>query len=121
VSKGIPYSRIEQPKLSALVTALVTILFILVEELSLCTVWEVDGTFEKLFTQLVTIHGITQDGWIFPLVYALLPDTKASSYKVVFDELNCNEYGAVLRPDVVLLDFERATMRAIREVYPDVE
>jgi hypothetical protein len=51
----------------------------------------------------------------------LLPDKKASSYKVVFDELNCNEYGAVLRPDVVLLDFERATMRAIREVYPDVE
>jgi hypothetical protein len=30
-------------------------------------------------------------------------------------------YGAVLRPDIVLLDFERATMRAIIEVYPDVE
>jgi hypothetical protein len=66
----------------------------------------------KLFTQLVTIHGITNDGWVFPLVYALLPDKKASSYKCLFEQL---------RPDMVLLDFERATMRAIREVCPDVE
>jgi hypothetical protein len=67
------------------------------------------------------IHGITQDGWIFPLVYAVLPNKKTTSYKYLFDELSKNEYVAILRPDTVLLDFERATMRAIREVYSGVE
>jgi hypothetical protein len=90
----------------------------------MCSVWGMDGTFHivsKLFTQLVTIHGVTQDGWIFPLVYALLPDKKTTSFKYLFEELSKNEYGAILRPDIVLLDFEKASMRAVREVYPEVE
>jgi hypothetical protein len=32
----------------------------------------------------------------------LLPDTKASSYKYLFEELSRNENGAILRPDIVL-------------------
>lgn len=51
------------------------------QELSLCNIWAVDGTFDvvtKLYGQLMTIHGITNDGLVLPLVYAFLPDRKLS-------------------------------------------
>jgi hypothetical protein len=59
-------------------------------------------TSKNLYTQLVTILGLTKDGWTFPLVYVLLPDTKASIYKYLFEEFCRNEYGAILRLDIVL-------------------
>jgi hypothetical protein len=57
----------------------------------MCDTWAIDGTFDALsdiYTQLFTIHGIKKNGWIFPLVYALLPNKKIESYKYVLEQLS---------------------------------
>lgn len=77
-----------------------------------CSRWYVDGTFEcapKYFYQMFTIHGMRRER-IFPLVYALLPDKKKTTYRRVLAELKS------LQPDLcprsVMMDFEVATMKA---------
>lgn len=84
--------------------------------------WAIDGTFDvvpQLYTQLMTIHGITRDGFVFPLVYALLPDKTAASYTYVLDQLINNSLGWVLRPEMVLMDFEHAEIKAVHDNFPD--
>jgi len=83
----------------------------------LCNAWAVDGTFHVvplLYTQLGTIHGITRDGWTFPLVYALLPDQKWESYQYVFEEISKKKF---ICPEIVLMDFEASTIKAMHNVY----
>lgn len=49
--------------------------------------WFIDGTFDicpKLFLQLFTIQ-ITKNAYTLPLVYALLPNKKSTTYKKLFD------------------------------------
>jgi len=79
-----------------------------------CKLWLVDGTFKtspKLFYQLYTIHGAYQ-GEIFPLVYALLPNKTAATYTCLFRELKALKLG--LAPKVVLMDFDKAVMKAFK-------
>jgi len=88
----------------------------------MCNIWAVDGTFDIvccMYTQLFTIHGITNDGFIFPFVYALLPNKTTESYKYVLEQLSDNTLGYVLRPEIVILDFEKAVINGVKEVYPD--
>jgi len=84
---------------------------------ALCNAWSVDGSFyvyPLLYTQLVAIHGITRDGWTFPLVCALLPDKKWESYQYVFEEIRNKTF---LCPEIVLMDFEASSIKAMHNVY----
>ena len=86
--------------------------------------WALDGTFDvvnELYTQLFTLHGITDEGWVFPLVYALLPDKKTSSYKYVLNELTFNAFGLLLNPTIVIMDFERAEINAVNAIFPNAK
>ena len=80
-----------------------------------------DGTFDVMsliYTQLFTIHGVTDDGWTFPLVYAFLPNKQESSYKYVLKELSDNRRGWMLSPDIIITDYERAMINAAEECFP---
>ena len=49
-----------------------------------------DGTFKtapNLFTQLVTIHGLFDDGWRMPLAYGLLPGKTQHHYEALLAEI----------------------------------
>lgn len=82
-----------------------------------------DGTFKsvsKQFAQLYTIHvdlGSTEkETNVTPVIFALLPNKKKSTYIRLFN--------AILReipewaPDTVNADFESAVMEAIKAVFP---
>ncbi|CAF1296683.1 unnamed protein product [Adineta steineri] len=77
-----------------------------------------DGTFDvvpELYFQLYTIH-VQYLGHILPAVYVLLPGKKQILYKNMFKELKN------LVPDFdplnVMIDFERASMNAIKNLFP---
>ena len=62
-----------------------------------------DGTFEycpKLFTQLFSLHGLCNDHYI-PLLFALLPDKKTSTYVNLFKNIIhlCNARELSLKPN----------------------
>ena len=78
----------------------------------------IDGTFKvapNLFTQLVTVHGITDDRYRLPLAYGLLPGKRQEHYQQMLNELG--SYGS-FQPDTVLADFELGLRNAIEEVWP---
>ncbi len=78
----------------------------------------VDGTFKvapDLFTQLLTVHGITDDHYRLPLAYGLLPGKRQEHYQNLLDELD--SFGP-FQPDTVLADFELGLRNAIEEVWP---
>ena len=86
----------------------------------MCSIWAIDGTFDvvtRLYLQLFTIHGITNDGWIFPMVFAFLPNKNYQSYKYVFDKL-AERRGLPLNPDIIVMDFEQSEIKAATECYP---
>jgi hypothetical protein len=89
----------------------------------MCETWAIDGTFDAvsdIYTQLFTIHGIKKNGWVFPLVYALLPNKKTESYKYVLDQLSDNKLpGCIIRLENVILDFEMSIISALESVFPD--
>jgi hypothetical protein len=80
----------------------------------LCSSWRlfIDGTFKlalRLYYQMYTIHAMKADH-VFPLVYALLPDKKSRTYKLLFQALKSVKPD--LSPRFVTLDFEKAAMKA---------
>ena len=84
-----------------------------------------DGTFEMspdTAYQLYTIHGY-KNGEGLPLVFTLLPNKTAVTYKELFDAI-CSallsSYGDIGAMKFILMDFERAAMNAINAVFPDV-
>ena len=61
------------------------------EVLGSCNNLVIDGTFKvapSLFTQLLTIHGITTDHYRMPLAYGLLPGKRQEHYNNLLEELD---------------------------------
>lgn len=86
-----------------------------------------DGTFEtvpRLFLQLYTIHGHAGSGEnkkVVPLVYALMTRKSEDLYVALFQEVEnfAARNGFQLNPSMVLMDFERAPINAIKRVFPN--
>ena len=60
-----------------------------IRSLGKCKLWMMDGTFKcvpNLFGQLYTVHGEI-GGYVVPLVFMLLPNKQAATYRSVFDRL----------------------------------
>lgn len=81
-----------------------------------------DGTFSycaKFFSQMFTVH-IVENGNYVPLVFALLPDKKTSTYETFFKDLCklCSENGENLNPMTIVVDFEQGIHSAIQCVWP---
>ena len=80
-----------------------------------CEEWFCDGTFSTapdVFYQIYTIHGKIENSRL-PLVYALLPDKKETTYDSLFACLPCPPAARVT------IDFEIAVRNAVLKLNPD--
>lgn len=70
------------------------------------------------FTNLFNFHisGI-KDGYKIPLVYVLCSDKTTATYRRIFDELMILQPN--FNPTNIVVDFELATVKAIREIFPN--
>ena len=76
----------------------------------------IDGTFKSspnLFTQLLTVHALLDDGWRIPCAYGLLPGKTTVLYQNLLEQL---DVVADLSPGSVLMDFEAAMRKAVLSV-----
>ena len=82
----------------------------------------IDGTFSRCpvtHFQLLTFHGVCNDGVSFPFAFALLQNKKSSSYVKTFCELDkvatkeCGRSVFGRRDVVVSCDFERGLLKAL--------
>ncbi|KAL0810605.1 hypothetical protein ABMA28_010722 [Loxostege sticticalis] len=90
--------------------------------------WLMDGTFRCCphpFCQIYSIHAMvgTQEGThkIVPLVYGLLSHKTEKCYTIFLQILKrqaLNRLNMCLNPRIIMTDFERAAMRAIKKVFP---
>ena len=77
----------------------------------------IDGTFgtsPNLFTQLVTIHGLFDDGWRMPLAYGLLPGKTQQHYEALL--LEVASFG--VQPQSVMVDYEMALINGVEKAWP---
>jgi hypothetical protein len=77
----------------------------------------IDGTFKTspaLFHQIFTVHTIINNIHV-PLIYFLLSDKTASSYKNAF--LHTQH---LINPEIIFVDFETGIHIAVRDVWPNV-
>ena len=78
----------------------------------------VDGTFKtspNLFTQLLTMHALLDDGWRIPAAYGLLPGKTEVLYTKLLEQLDeC----ASMNPESVLTNYELGLRNAILNVWP---
>lgn len=82
--------------------------------------WYMDGTFSSapaLFAQLYTIHYL-EDRTAFPMVFALLPNRRQSTYEKLFAELKDLE--STIQPETVMTDFELAAINGIVSSFPEI-
>lgn len=84
-----------------------------------------DGTFRVVppqFAQLYTLHA-SYMGQMLPLAYFLLADKEKDTYIRVFELLRsyATSRGLVFQPPKFHIDFEAATIVAIRETFPGAE
>jgi hypothetical protein len=80
-----------------------------------------DGTFNyctQFFCQFFTIHGV-KDGHYIPLLFCLLPDKRAETYKKMFN-LILNECKLSVNIYEVVMDFEKAIHKAVEETWPNI-
>jgi len=83
-----------------------------------------DGTFSacpNLWNQLYILHA-RRGSTTFPLVYALLPDRRTTTYARLFRCLKAEveeKTHGTLSPATVQIDFEQAAIRAVHEEFPD--
>ena len=80
-----------------------------------------DGTFKSspiLFSQLYTFHCKTKEK-SFPMLFALLPNKTAQTYRRLFDAIKTisNNLNLVFKPQEFLIDFEIAMIQAIQEKF----
>ncbi|CAF1254519.1 unnamed protein product [Rotaria sordida] len=78
-----------------------------------------DGTYKKApdhFTQIYIIHVVHFDICV-PCVFGLLLNKKASTYKVIFNELKnaALQKGSVFSPKVIMTDFEPGAISAVKD------
>jgi len=87
-----------------------------------------DGTFKTvptIFYQLYTIHapvGAEDNFRILPIVYVLLTNKTEELYRHMFEELVdfAEENDIHLQPLIILTDFEKAAINAMRSEFPNV-
>ena len=82
--------------------------------------WFGDGTFKvcpQIFFQIYTIHAQI-NGRILPCIYALLPNKTEETYTRLFREV---EQQVAISPTNILMNFERAALNSVRQVYPNTE
>jgi hypothetical protein len=99
-----------------------------VRHLAQAPFWIMDGTFKTvptLFYQLYTIHapvGANDNYRILPLVYALMSSKTEDLYRALFQYLNefSEEINIELKPSTIITDFERASINACSNEFPDV-
>ncbi|KAL0882614.1 hypothetical protein ABMA27_001051 [Loxostege sticticalis] len=84
-----------------------------------------DGTFKSCcfpFYQLYTIHGdhgsTNDQTHIVPLLYVLMSDKTQKSYNIVFSMIK--SIIPMWEPQTFRCDFEKATINAIQEIFPQV-
>lgn len=83
--------------------------------------WYMDGTFAScpnLFYQLFTIHYL-ENRTAFPMVFALLPNKQQSTYQQLFTQMK--DFGSELKPETLMVDFEKASINAFQASFPDAE
>uniref|UniRef100_H2XX57 MULE transposase domain-containing protein n=1 Tax=Ciona intestinalis TaxID=7719 RepID=H2XX57_CIOIN len=76
--------------------------------------WFMDGTFKTApehFMQIYTVHSFS-DGIVTPSVFALLPETYTALFRILQIASGNN-----LNPKSVLVDFEKASINALEEVF----
>ena len=79
--------------------------------------WYADGTFKvvpEYFFQLYTIHA-EKDGFVYPCVYALLPNKTSSTYRRLLNKLL--EIQPALDPSRVMMDFEKAAINVFEDKF----
>lgn len=96
--------------------------------LALAKYWIVDGTFDcvpGLFRQLFTILGSSSPNHehAFPIIHTLMTAKNEALYRAVFATLieKANELGIDLDPPVILSDFEKAIINAIKSEFPETK
>ena len=93
-------------------------------ELLLSEIWLGDGTFKAcppLFMQVYTIHGVIKESTV-PLLYALLPNKSARTYKRLFQVVSDGiselpESSNYASPKMMVMDFEQAAIKAFKNVF----
>lgn len=96
------------------------------EYMGKCKHFYMDGTFKtcpKPFYQLYTIHAELESNEeyqnIIPVLYALLPDKKLTTYKLLFQLIRSQI--PQWNPSDITVDFEVAAIQAIRSHFPNVK
>jgi hypothetical protein len=94
--------------------------------LKLCKHFYIDGSFKiciKTFYQLCTIHanvGSNEDYVnVVPVAYALLPDKKTSTYKLLFELIKSQI--PKWEPAVMTMDFDISSIQAVKHFFPGVK
>lgn len=82
-----------------------------------------DGTFHvaaRLFKQLYIIYASAFDTLI-PVCYALLPDKLETTYKRLFEllKMKAHQYNIELSPEIIQIDFEKAVINAVSQIFPN--
>ncbi|OXA46033.1 hypothetical protein Fcan01_19298 [Folsomia candida] len=91
------------------------------EFLSQCNVWLIDGTFKSspvLFDQLFILHGMGKES-TFPLIYCLTPNRTSGTYIRLLSEIK--KLQPNLDPTTILGDYEKASIRAMEDIFPQAE
>lgn len=82
-----------------------------------------DGTFKSCpqsFKQLYSVHGFDEETQtVIPLIFAVLVNKKKATYELLF-RLIKSQFPLWV-PEKVTLDFERAAMKGIQNVFPNIE
>lgn len=79
----------------------------------------VDGTFSLapvLFSQIYVVLA-NRGGFVLPILYALLPNKEGETYRRMFNAVR--ELWPNLNPSSISIDFEQASIGAVRENFPN--
>ena len=86
-----------------------------------CEEWFVDGTFKispLMFMQVFAIN-VKHFGRIFPVIYALLPNKRGTTYMEFFTRVK--NLNPAIKPNCISCGYEVGIHNAVREVFEDVE
>ena len=94
--------------------------------LTLAKTWFVHGTFKfvkHLFVQLFSIHAFVKsngDMIQVPLAFCIMSRRQSSDYSLIFEAIAAS-FESPPRVQRIVLDFESAVWKSIRQVFPSVE
>ena len=84
-------------------------------------IWAMDGTHEKtpnIFKQIYIVAGVYKDEHVLPAVFALLPSHDSNCYSELLSFLK-GEFSK--EPHRIIMDFEKAMLKSVQEIYPRTE